>query len=85
MSKEKEIELVDTHCKHKDCVYRKTMNATRGKDCCMYAAIEHAVRGCKISECNRYTPGRKIRPRLEIGTEIYWEYEIGSGDIDIFE
>lgn len=76
----KTIETVDTHCKYIDCIYRKSFDAS-GRECCMYAALEHQVRGSKISECTRYTPGRKIKPRMRVTTEIEWEYDYGHFDL----
>ena len=68
-------ELVATHCKHEDCVYRRIFYADE-TPCCMYAAIEHQVRGCKISECTRYVKGERTKPRIGIATDIWWEYEL---------
>ena len=48
----KEKEYVTTHCKHKDCAYRRT-DATLG-GFCNYCGITGEARGCKISECNKY-------------------------------
>ena len=67
------FELVSKYCKHKDCVYRRVLSD--GTHCCMYAAIEHQVRGCRISECDRYVKGERTKPRIGALTEIWWEYE----------
>lgn len=73
MSKKEPIELVETSCKHPDCVYRTTVYAVT--PACYYAAIEHRARGCKISECDKYRGGEPIRPTIDGEYIIYWEYE----------
>lgn len=70
----KEIETVELHCKHPDCIYRIKLSGGR-YECCMYAAIEHQCRGCKISECDKFKHGAKIKPMLTINTDIVWEIE----------
>lgn len=72
------FELVSKHCKHRDCVYRRVLSD--GTHCCMYAAIEHQARGCRISGCDKYKRGTKIRPRMKVTTEIEWEYDYGYVD-----
>lgn len=51
------IETVNEHCKHKDCKYRMMFDPT--SDYCAYCVIEKELRGCPISECNRYKRGGK--------------------------
>lgn len=62
-----EIETVKKHCKHKDCRYRMTIAGT--DPLCDYADKKHRLRGCKISECDKYEPKKRgcNRVRLEVG------------------
>lgn len=51
------IETVKEHCAHKDCRYRMTI---AGNDpICDYADKAHKIRGCKISECDKYVPRKR--------------------------
>ena len=61
------IETVDEHCKHKDCKYRGTiMGLGFGTQWCMYFYITNKLRGCAISECDKYTTGkRKIKSTMD--------------------
>lgn len=55
-----DVETVEEHCSHKDCVYRMILDTNR-TPFCNYCVIEGEVRGCKISECTRYRTGiRKV-------------------------
>ena len=72
-------ETVNEHCPHEDCIYRRLLSGSQREDCCMYAALEHQLRGCKISECTRYVKGERIRPRIDVATTITWEYELYDG------
>ena len=67
-------ELVDTDCKHADCVYR---NSIRGEHIsfCGYILEEGHSRGCKISECDKYKSGKKTRARMHPMIYIEWERE----------
>lgn len=49
-------EYVDQLCP-KDCIYR--MQFTPTTDFCAYCLVERELRGCPISECNRYKGGHK--------------------------
>lgn len=69
--KEEQIEFAKDYCP-KDCVYRVLLDGWI--PACYYAAIEHQVRGCKISECNRYRSGQPIKPTMDGEYMIYWEY-----------
>lgn len=51
------IETVVEHCKHEDCVYRAYLGSR--VPYCNYCYMEKQVRGCKISECNRYKQALK--------------------------
>lgn len=50
-------QTVNEHCKHKDCIYRLSLNTTT--QCCFYAVIEGRARRCKISECDKYRAGTR--------------------------
>lgn len=50
------IELVDDYCP-KDCIYR--MRFGLGSDFCAYLLVNGEVRGCPVSQCNRYKVGDK--------------------------
>lgn len=79
MSK-KVIETVSEHCKHEDCIYRRSLPGNR-TELCFYAAVEHERRGCKISECTRYKRGKPRRPRIDVNVEIWWEYDKSDDNI----
>lgn len=69
-----EVELVSTHCRHPECIYRSQIDGGR-IPICFYAAMAGEPRRCKISECDKYKDGRKIRPRMERDFAIWWECE----------
>lgn len=73
---QEEIELVATHCKHPDCIYRSVMYFDGKTPICVYAMIENEVRGCKISECNKYKKGTKTKARMREDVVIFWETEL---------
>ncbi len=50
------IETVKEHCKHPDCKYRGKATLVES---CDYILITHKPRGCSISECDKYTTGKK--------------------------
>ena len=75
MEKE-ELELVSTHCKHKDCVYRSHILLGSRIPVCMYAVLEGKARGCSISECDKYISGKKTKAKMREDTIIYWETEL---------
>lgn len=78
-----EVEECRTHCKHKDCIYRGQIDAGH-TPVCLYAMYEGRARGCKISECDKYKAGKKIKARLREDIIIYWEtelYEDTDGDL----
>lgn len=52
-----EIEEVNTHCKHRDCVYR--MHFHGNTEFCAYLLVTNEVRGCPISQCDKYRLGDK--------------------------
>lgn len=69
-----EVELVSTHCRHPECIYRSQIDGGR-IPICFYAAMAGEPRRCKISECDKYKDGRKVRPRMERDFAIWWECE----------
>ena len=68
------IETVREHCTHEDCVYRRCLK--NGLPYCDYIGVEKHSRGCDISNCDKYKPGRKTRPRMHERYELYWDLEI---------
>ena len=71
-----EVELMDK-CLHDDCVYRGYIYLDGQEPVCQYALVECKARGCKISECDKYRAGKKIRARLRReDIVIYWEREL---------
>lgn len=74
-----DIETVDEHCKHTDCVYRTRLDVY-GRHFCAYALAERRSRGCSISECDKYRAGKK-RPAIKAGTmQLEWEIDDGRSD-----
>ena len=69
-----DIELVETHCKHRDCVYRNYIRG-EGISFCGYILEEGHSRGCKISQCDKYKPGKKTKARMHPMIYIEWEKE----------
>ena len=53
-------ETVAKDCKHPDCSYRRRLNDYI--ECCDYIGSTGHSRGCKISECDKYDPGRVTFP-----------------------
>lgn len=70
----KEVETVKQHCKHEDCVYRRHLEAWTPY--CDYIGVEKQPRGCDISNCDKYRPGRKMRPRMHEHYELDWDWEV---------
>ena len=54
------IETVNKHCKHKDCSYRKLLG--QWTEYCDYIGATGHSRGCKISECDKYTTEVVVYP-----------------------
>lgn len=52
------IETVEEHCQHKDCLYRLILDSKR-TPFCGYILIEERMRGCRISECDKYRRGKR--------------------------
>lgn len=55
------METVAKDCKHKDCSYRKKFHGWTPY--CDYIGATGKSRGCKISECDKYTTEKVIFPR----------------------
>lgn len=77
--KEEVVELAKDFCPD-DCVYLTLIEGS--VPACYYAATEHEVRGCKISECDKYTPGEKVKARMRRDYVIWWECELYGDDAD---
>ena len=77
---QEEIETVAEHCKHVDCIYRSQIEG--GIPICLYAVLAGEPRRCKISECDKYKDGRRIRPRMKVDYTIEWEWEYDDKDAD---
>ena len=75
------IETVKEHCRHKDCIYRGQIDAG-WTPICTYAMVEGRARGCKISECDKYKSGKKIRAKMKEPFILYWEKEFYDGTTD---
>lgn len=52
-----EVETVNEHCTHEDCVYR--MHFSGSTEFCAYLLVEDKVRGCPISQCDKHRSGGK--------------------------
>lgn len=57
------METVNDDCKHVDCKWRGRFDSAPA---CMYMMITGKRRGCKISECDKYEPG-KVKISSNIG------------------
>ena len=53
------METVRTHCKHKDCSYRKYLDHT---PYCDYIGATGRPRNCPISKCDKYTTEKVYFP-----------------------
>ena len=69
------IETAKEHCIHPDCIYRQYIEGGH-LPICGYAAVEGKSRGCKISECDKYTPGDKVKARMRQDVVIFWEFDL---------
>lgn len=61
------METVKEHCKHKDCKWRGRFDF---QPACLYMMITGKRRGCRISECDKYEPG-KVKVTRNIGGFFY--------------
>lgn len=80
---QEEIETVREHCRHEDCIYRSTIESGQ-TPICYYAALMHEVRGCRISECDKYVGGKPLQARMDMRYTLFWEYELYDTDADPF-
>lgn len=68
-----EVETVEEHCQHKDCVYRCRL--TYDCDFCNYAVMEGRLRGCPISQCDKYNNTKKRVTMTAAGLWYKWLLE----------
>ena len=73
-------ETVANSCRHPECIYRSQIDG--GTPICFYAVLAGEPRRCKISECDKYKDGRKVRPRMKEDYILWWEYELYDKDAD---
>jgi len=59
-------ETVSEDCKHEDCVYRVALSGSH-VEICDYIGMTGHPRGCNISECDKYRPGRV---KVQIGSDM---------------
>lgn len=78
-----EIETVQEYCQHEDCIYRRCFE--RSTPYCDYIGVEKRPRGCDISQCDKYKPGKKIQPRMHKNYELDWEWEMFLFRDDYYE
>lgn len=81
MQEKEVIETVLEHCKHPECIYRSFIDGGN-TPICFYAVLAGEPRRCKISECDKYKDGRRIRPRMKERYIIWWETELYDEDAD---
>lgn len=56
-------ETVMEDCKHPDCSYRRKLGNDYTEYCDYIGSTGHS-RGCKISECDKYTSGNVTFPEM---------------------
>ena len=82
--KEELVETVAQHCKHPECIYRSQIDGG-STPICFYAVLAGEPRGCRISECDKYVAGEKIKPKLrKWDLVIFWECNVYDEDADAF-
>ena len=74
-------ETVANSCRHPECIYRSQIDGGN-TPICFYAVLAGEPRRCKISECDKYKDGRKVRPRMKVDYTIWWECEYDDEDAD---
>lgn len=72
-----QLELCEDFCPV-DCVYRVLLESYI--PACYYAAVERQLRGCKISECDKYRSGKPLKPTMDREYTVWWEYEFYDED-----
>ena len=65
-------ETVSEHCKHQDCRYRGRLSFI--DEACFFMYYTGVPRGCPISKCDRYRPG-KVKKTLTLDGVIYRDYD----------
>lgn len=75
------VETVLEHCRHPECIYRSQIDGGQ-TPICFYAVLAGELRGCRISDCDKYKDGRRVRPRMREDFEIWWECEFYDEDAD---
>lgn len=84
MKEQEELESVAKNCHHLDCIYRSSIESGH-TPICYYAVLAGEPRGCKISECDKYVAGEKIKPKLrKWDLVIFWECNVYDEDADAF-
>ena len=78
---QEDIETVAEFCTHPECIYRSQIEGGN-TPICFYAVLAGEPRRCKISECDKYKDGRKIRPKMRERYIIWWETELYDEDAD---
>lgn len=78
----KGIELVEEHCPS-DCVYRVMLDSCTSA--CYYAVIEQQIRGCSVSECDKYRSGKPIKARMDKEYVVWWEYQYDEDDNSVWQ
>lgn len=77
------IETVEKHCLHDDCVYRSTLLSYQ-IDYCDYITLEGKPRGCPISQCCRYKPGKRKVVMTTRGLWLDWLIDEEKHDSEIY-
>ena len=74
--KKGEVQLVADYCPS-DCVYRVMLDSIPA---CYYAVLEQRLRGCSVSECDKYRSGKPIKARMDKEYVVWWEYQCNGED-----
>ena len=77
-----EVELCETYCPS-DCVYRVMLQEKI--PACYYSVIERKIRGCKISECDKYRSGKPLKARMDSEYVVWWEYQYDEDDNSVWQ
>lgn len=76
-----QLELCENYCPE-DCVYRVLLEGY--VPACYYAAVERRLRGCKISECDKYRSGKPVKPTMDRKYTVWWGYKFYGEDDNAF-
>lgn len=52
-------ETVNDNCVHPDCIYRSRLTSGGKIFYCAYATMTGHIRGCPVSQCDKYKAGTK--------------------------